>query len=149
VALWFVEIHPDVVPIEPPRGSKEGDTDHLKAGFAGLSTAYAVLLPVAALVLAAPAAADQADAEFVAGLAKGGIAMPDPNAAVATARAVCAGLDANTNSSVLALKLMKNDQLTAKQSGYFIGLSVATYCPQDKDKTDVSLTWLLPRPPLM
>jgi hypothetical protein len=44
---------------------------------------------------------------------------------------------------------MKNDQLTAKESGYFIGLSVATYCPQDKDKTDVSLTWLLPRPPLM
>jgi hypothetical protein len=111
----------------------------LKAGFAGLSTACGVLLFAVALVLAAPAAADQSDAEFVAGLVKGGIPMPDASA----------GLDANTNSSVLALKLMKNDQLTAKQSGYFIGLSVATYCPQNKDKTDVSLTWLLPRPPLM
>jgi hypothetical protein len=109
----------------------------------------AVLFPVVALVLAAPAVADPTDAAFVAGLAKGGIALPDPNAAVATARGVCAGLDANVNSSVLALRLMKSDQLTAKESGYFIGLSVATYCPQNRDKTDVSLTWLLPRPPLM
>jgi hypothetical protein len=121
----------------------------LKAGFAGLSTVCAVLLPAVALVLAAPASADPADDAFVAGLAKGGINMPDPNAAIATARAVCAGLDANQNSSVLALKLMKHNELTAKESGYFIGLSVAAYCPQDKDKTDVSLTWLLPRPPLM
>jgi hypothetical protein len=109
----------------------------------------AVLLSAAALVPAAPAAADQIDDAFVAALAKGGITMPDPNTSIAMAHTVCAGLDENQSTSVLAMKLMKDTNLNPKQSGYFIGLSVAAYCPQNKDKTDPSVTWLLPFPPLM
>ena len=75
--------------------------------------------------------------------------MSDPNTAVGMAHTVCSGLDANQSSSVLAMKLMKDTNLTPKQSGYFIGLSIAAYCPQYKDKTDPSVTWLLPFPPLM
>jgi hypothetical protein len=103
----------------------------------------------AALVSAAPASADQLDDAFVAALVKGGIPMPDPNTSIAMAHSVCAGLDANQSASVLAMKLMKDTKLTPQQSGYFIGLSVAAYCPQNKDKTDTSVTWLLPFPPLM
>ena len=75
--------------------------------------------------------------------------MPDPNTAIAMAHTVCAGLDSNQSSSFLAMKLVKDTDLSPRQSGYFIGLSVAAYCPQYKDKTDSSVTWLLPLPPLM
>jgi len=121
-------------------------------GFGKRWTFCAVLLAGffgAALVPAGPASADQLDDAFVAALAKGGITVPDPNTSIAMAHAVCAGFDANQSSSVLAMKLMKDTNLNLKQSGYFIGLSVAAYCPQNKDKTDTSVTWLLPFPPLM
>ena len=108
-----------------------------------------VLVCGAALVWAAPASADQIDDEFVAALAKGGIPAPDPGASIAMAHTVCAGYDANQSTSVLAMKLMKDTNLTPKQSGFFIGLSAAAYCPQYKDKTDTSVTWLLPFPPMM
>jgi len=75
--------------------------------------------------------------------------MSDPSTAIAMAHTVCAGLDTNQTASVLAMKLMKETDLSPKESGYFIGLSVAAYCPQHKDKTDGSVTWLLPLPPLM
>jgi Protein of unknown function (DUF732) len=118
-------------------------------GFGKRWTVCAGTLCAVALAWAAPAAADQTDNAFLAGLANGGITMPDPNAAIAMARTVCAGLDANQAVSLVAMKLMKDTNLTPKQSGFFIGLSVAAYCPQDKDKTDTSMNWLLPFPPLM
>ena len=93
-------------------------------------TVCAGSLSAAALACAAPAAADQTDDAFVAALANGGITMPDPNAAIAMARTVCAGLDANQPVSLVAMKLMKDTNFTPRQSGYFIGLSVAAYCPQ-------------------
>ena len=111
------------------------------------STVCAVLLSAAALVSAAPASADQTDDAFVSALAKGGITMSDPNTAVATAHTVCAGLDTNLNASALAMKLMQYTDLSPKESGYFIGLSVAAYCPQYKGKAHVSFAWLLPATP--
>jgi hypothetical protein len=121
----------------------------MKIGFWKWPAAWAVFLCAAALGSAAPASADQTDDAFVAALAKGGISMSDPSTAIAMAHTVCAGLDTNQTASVLAMKLMKDTDLSPKESGYFIGLSVAAYCPQHKDKTDGSVTWLLPLPPLM
>ena len=72
----------------------------------------ASFLSAAALVSAAPASADQLDDAFVAALAKGGITMPDPTTSVAMAHTVCAGLDANQSTSVLAMKVMKDTNLT-------------------------------------
>jgi hypothetical protein len=120
-------------------------------GFGKRRTFCAIFLSAAALsmVFMAPASADQTDDAFVAALANGGISVPDPSNAIAMAHTVCAGLDANQPVSLVAMKLMKDTNFTPKQSGYFIGLSVAAYCPQDKDKTDSSVTWLLPLPPLM
>jgi hypothetical protein len=108
-----------------------------------------VYLFAAALVCAAPASADENDDAFVAALANGGITMSDPNTAIAMARTVCAGLDANQPVSLVAMKLMKDTNLTSRQAGYFIGVAVTAYCPQDKGKTDSSVDWLLPLPPLM
>jgi len=113
------------------------------------STVCAVLLSAAALLSAAPASADPTDVAFVAALAKEGIVVTDHNTAIAIAHTVCAGFDKNELSSVVAMRVMKDADLSLKQASYFVGVSVAAYCPQYKGSTDNSVTWLLPAPPVM
>jgi Protein of unknown function (DUF732) len=113
------------------------------------STVCAILLSAAALLSAAPASADPTDDAFAAALAKEGITFPERNTAIATAHTVCAGLDQSNQSSLLAMKLMKDTDLSLKQSSYFIGASISAYCPQYIGRTDNSARWLLPGPPLM
>jgi hypothetical protein len=121
----------------------------MKVGSAKWPTICAVALSLTALLLAAPAAADDTDDAFIAGLSKGGITMPDNDDAIAKAQAVCAGIATNPNASVLAIQLARQTNLSVKQSAYFVGLSIATYCPQYKEDIDPSVIWLLPLPPLM
>ena len=109
----------------------------------------AVLLFAAALFSAAPASADPNDGAFVDALAKGGIVFPDHNAAISMAHTVCAGLDQSNKSSILAMKLMKDTDLSMKQSSYFIGAAISAYCPQYAGHTDNSTRYLNPGPPLM
>ena len=117
---------------------------HLKLGVGKWSTACAVFLSAAALVSAPPASADDTDDAFIAALASRGIIMPDPDTAIAMAGTVCAGLDANQTIPIVAMKLMRDTNLSPRDSGFFIGLSVAAYCPQYKGTTDSSDTSLLP-----
>jgi Protein of unknown function (DUF732) len=112
-------------------------------------TVCAILLSTAALLSAAPASADPTDSAFVAALAKDGIVFPDHNTAVAIAHTVCAGLDKSNKTAVAAMKLMKDTDLSLKQSSYFIGASISAYCPQYIGRTDNSASWLYPGPPLM
>jgi hypothetical protein len=121
----------------------------MNVGPAKWSTLCAVLSSVAALVSAAPASADPTDDAFVAALAKEAIVFPDHSNAIATAHAVCAGLDKSNKSTILAMKLAKDTDLSLKQSGYFIGASIAAYCPQHIGQIDNSTSWLYPWPPLM
>jgi hypothetical protein len=114
----------------------------MSVGPAKWSTVCAFLLSAVAPFAAAPASADTTDDAVVAALAKQGIV-------ITMAHAVCAGLDKNYKSSVLALKLMKDTDLSLKQSGYFVGVSVSAYCPQYAGRTDTSANWLNPGPPLM
>ncbi len=109
----------------------------------------AVLCVAALFTCAAPASADAPDDAFLGALADNGIVMNDPGTAVAMARSVCAGLDKNQRSSVLAMKVMKEANLSARQAGFFVGASVSAYCPQYKGQIDGSLDWLNPLPPLM
>ncbi len=113
------------------------------------STVCAVPLFAAGLFFAAPASADPNDDAFIAALTKDGIAIVDSNTAIALAHTVCAGFDNNEKSSVLAMRLRKDTSLSLKQSSYFVGVSVSAYCPQYKGRTDDSLRWLNPLPPLM
>lgn len=112
-------------------------------------SACVAFLSAAALALATPAAADTIDDAFIANLGKGGITMPDNSDALAKARAVCTGIAANPNASVLAIQLARQTNLSVRQSAYFVGLSIATYCPQYKEDIDPSVIWMLPGPPLM
>jgi Protein of unknown function (DUF732) len=111
--------------------------------------ACAVMLPVVGLLCAAPASADQMDDAFVAALTKNGIAIPDRGNAIARAHTVCAGLDKGEPSTALAMGIVKDTDLSPKQAGYFVGVSVSAYCPQYKGNTDDSLTWMVPFPPMM
>jgi len=111
-------------------------------------TVCAVLLSAAMLLSAAPASADPTDDAFVAALAKDGIVITDRNTAIAMAHTVCAGLDKTNKSAILAMKLMKDTDLSLKQSSYFIGVSISAYCPQYTGLTDDSANWLRPVPPL-
>ena len=118
-------------------------------GPAKWSTICAVLLSAAALLCAAPASADPIDDAFVGALAKNGIAMSDRNTAVSMAHSVCAGFDKGEASTALAMRIVWDTDLSPKQAGYFIGVSVAAYCPQYKGNTDNSLNWMVPFPPMM
>jgi hypothetical protein len=122
---------------------------HINVGPRKWSTGCAVLLSAAVLLCAAPASADPTDDAFVAALAKDGIVFTDRNAAIAMAHTVCTGIDKNKKTSLLAMRLMKDSDLSLKQSGYFIGLSMSAYCPQYEGLTDTSTNWLNPGPPLM
>jgi Protein of unknown function (DUF732) len=121
----------------------------MNGGLGKWSTVCAVVLSAAALLSEARASADPTDDAFVAALAKEGIGAADRNATVATAHTVCAGLDKTNKSAVLAMKLMRDTDLSLKQSSYFIGASISAYCPQYIGRTDNSTYWLYPGPVYM
>ena len=120
---------------------------HMNVGPGKWSTVCAVLLSAAALLSAAPASADPTDDAFVMALEKDGLGITDRNTAIAMAHTVCAELDNNQNTSVLAMNLMKDTDLSLKQSSYFVGASMSAYCPQYIGHTDNSLNWLKPYNP--
>jgi hypothetical protein len=115
------------------------------------SAVCAVLLSAAVPLVAAsaPASADPVDDAFLASLANYGIDVRDSDTAIAMAHRVCTGFDNNANASVLAMKVKHDTDLSMKESSYFVGLSVAAYCPQYRGLIDRSLIWLIPGPPLM
>jgi Protein of unknown function (DUF732) len=124
----------------------------MNAGPAKWWKVCALLLSATALIPAAPASADPTDDAFVAALANYGINTDGPDTAIAHGHAVCAALDKGQDSSVLALKLMNDTKLnisTRQQAGFFVGASVAAYCPQYRGSVDPSVIWLLPFPPMM
>ena len=109
----------------------------------------AVLLVAAVPLASASASADPVDDAFLASLVNYGIEVRDSGIAIAMGHRVCTGFDNNANASILAMKVKHDTDLTMKESSYFVGLSVAAYCPQYRGQIDTSLTWLIPGPPLM
>ncbi|EFG75130.1 hypothetical protein MAHJHV58_29310 [Mycobacterium avium subsp. hominissuis] len=109
----------------------------------------AVLLLAAVSFWSATASADPADDAFIASLANYGIEVRDSGIAIAMGHRVCKGFDNNANASVLAMKVKRDTDLSMKEASYFVGLSVAAYCPQYRGQIDRSLIWLIPGPPLM
>ena len=99
------------------------------------STFVAVLLSAAAPLFAAPASADQTDDAFIAALVSQGIPVPDSDTAVQMGRNMCALLDQGTTRPLLVMKLMKDANLSARQAGFFLGLSASAYCPQYRTAT--------------
>ena len=118
----------------------------MNGGLGKWSMVCAVVLSAAALLSAGQVSADPTDDAFVAALAKDGIVVADRGNTIAMAHMVCDGLDKTNKSALLAMKLMKDTDLSLRQSSYFIGVSIAAYCPQFIGRTDNSTYWLYPGP---
>jgi hypothetical protein len=131
--LWPAKISKQIRP------HKEESLTRTNVGRPGKWSIFiAVLLSAAALLSAAPASADQTDDAFIAAVENGGIAVADPNTAIGMARTMCALLDQGTTRPLLVMRLMKDANLSPRQAGYFLGVSVSAYCPRYMSVTDDS-----------
>jgi hypothetical protein len=111
---------------------------HPNVGLGKWSTFIVAILSAAELFSAAPASADQTDDAFIAALQNQGIAIPDTDAAIQTGRSMCALLDQGTQRPLLLMKLARDMNLSARQAGFFLGLSTSAYCPQYRTTADNS-----------
>jgi hypothetical protein len=99
------------------------------------STICAVLLSAVAMLFMATASADTTDDAVMSTLANQGIVITDRDTTIATAHQVCDGLDKHLKSAVLAVRLVRDTDLSLSQSSYFIGVAMSAYCPQYKGRT--------------
>ncbi len=101
---------------------------HLTA-FIGTAAA-ASALGLAALVSAGTAGATSTDDIFVSVLEDEGIQAPSTAEAVSTAHDVCAVFDDGGDLYDAVDQVSKYTELGMNDSAFFVGASVATYCPE-------------------
>ena len=91
--------------------------------------AVVALLGLAAV--ACPTAhADAVDNAFVTAVKANGIQFASPQAAIIAGHEVCDELDLGKQTSDVANEVMTNSNLDGYRAGYFIGVSIAAYCPR-------------------
>ena len=118
-------------------------TTHVHSPSRVLSLLAACVVPVVALLglpgaAASTAHADPADADakFLAGLTSEGITYSSPQAMIAAGHLACAELDRGETPDQVAQDVMDNkdvltnSNLDAYHAGFFVGASIAAYCPQ-------------------
>jgi hypothetical protein len=93
------------------------------------------VVPVVALVnlvgVAAPTAhADAVDNNFLAALKAKGINFASPQAAIIAGHEVCDELDLGRQPSDVATDVTKNSNLDGYHGGFFVGASIAAFCPR-------------------
>ena len=74
--------------------------------------------------------ADAVDDKFLAALKSKGISFASPQAAIVSGHEVCDELDLGRQSSDVAAEVMKNSNLDSYKAGFFVGVSVAAFCPR-------------------
>jgi hypothetical protein len=94
----------------------------------------ASLIAACSLATCAPASAASVDEEFLGALRRGGVDYASPGIAVAYAHLVCAKLDDGMSRYEVAMQLMESTNLSGYLAGYFVGGSIAAYCPQHGGK---------------
>jgi hypothetical protein len=81
--------------------------------------------------VATPAAhADAVDDNFLTAIKAKGINIASPQAAIVAAHEVCDELDLGRQKSDVASEVKTNSNLDDYHAGYFIGVSVKTFCPR-------------------
>ncbi len=99
-----------------------------RSQMAGLVMAVALLSLEA---VAAPTAhADQVDDTFVTAVKAKGINFASPEAAIIAGHEVCDELDLGRQKSDIANEVMSSSNLDGYRAGYFVGASIAAYCPR-------------------
>ena len=101
---------------------------HVRSLLAGL---VLVVAPLGLATVATPTArADSIDSAFVNAVKSKGINFASEQAVIAAAHQVCDQLDQGMQKSDVASEVMTNSQLDGYHAGYFVGASVAAYCPR-------------------
>jgi hypothetical protein len=97
-----------------------------------LLAGLAVVALLGLVGVAAPTArADAVDDKFLAALKAKGINFASPQDAIIAGHEVCDELDIGRQSSEVAAEVMKNSNLSSYHAGYFVGVSVAAFCPRN------------------
>ncbi|WP_156685730.1 DUF732 domain-containing protein [Mycobacterium sp. Marseille-P9652] len=76
------------------------------------------------------ASADAVDTAFLNAMKAKGIDFSSPQAAIVAAHEVCDELDLGRQKSDIAGEVQKNSNLDGYRAGFFVGASVAAYCPR-------------------
>jgi hypothetical protein len=96
----------------------------------------AVVLSLSAALLglmgiaASTAHADAVDDNFLAALRAKGINVASPQQAIIAGHEVCDELDLGRQPSDVANDVTKNSNLDGYHAGFFVGASIAAYCPR-------------------
>lgn len=90
----------------------------------------AALLTLATVSTAPVAQADAVDSQFLTALQSHGINFGSPQAAIQAAHRVCDELDAGRLKPDVANEVETSSNLDGYHAGYFVGVSVAAYCPR-------------------
>jgi hypothetical protein len=93
-----------------------------------------VVLLIALLSLVGPATptarADAVDDTFLSALKTKGINFASPQAAIVAGHEVCDELDLGREASDVANDVTKNSNLDGYHAGFFVGVSIAAFCPR-------------------
>ncbi|MGB8389074.1 DUF732 domain-containing protein [Mycobacterium sp.] len=76
------------------------------------------------------AAADDNDAAFLTALDRHGIKYGTRDGAIASGHLVCSKINGGETATQVAQDVMGNSNLDGYHAGYFVGASIAAYCPQ-------------------
>lgn len=94
----------------------------------------AAVLAAASVCTATVASASPGDDQsFLAALDKQGIAYRSPEFAISTAKYACTLLDDGANGVAVAQELSNTNGIAIEHATFFVGASIATYCPQHAD----------------
>jgi hypothetical protein len=97
---------------------------------ARLATGVVLVLLSLAGAATPNARADAVDNLFVTAVKNKGIEFASPQAAIVAGHEVCDELDLGKQKSDIASEVMTNSNLDGYRAGFFIGASVAAYCPR-------------------
>jgi hypothetical protein len=97
-----------------------------------LSAGLVVLVALLGLPeVAIPAAhADAIDNSFLSAIKAKGISFASPEDAIVAGHEVCDELDLGRQKSDVASEVMSNAKMDDYHAGFFVGVSVAAYCPR-------------------
>jgi hypothetical protein len=79
--------------------------------------------------------ADAIDNMFLGAIKANGIDFASPQAAIIAAHEVCDELDLGRQKSDVASTMMNNSNLDGYRAGFFVGASIAAYCPRYRSAT--------------
>jgi hypothetical protein len=104
-------------------------TSPLRSLVAGLVLAVTLLSVVAVAAPAARADAAVDSSKFLGALSSRGITFTSGQAAIVAGHEVCDELDQGSQASDVANNVMTKSNLDGYHAGFFVGVSIAAFCP--------------------